>query len=65
MFLDGNSKKLAKFLKIKSARKKNVEIVDLVKGFPTHIWSKKIGLNTDENGPVKVCDRKNGAKVAK
>ena len=25
----------------KLAREKNVEIVDLVKGFPTHIWSQK------------------------
>ena len=33
-FMRGSRKK-------KIAREKNVEIVDLVKGFPTHIWSQK------------------------
>ena len=49
-------------------REKNVELVDhgrnvdLVKRFPTRIWSQKIGLDTAENGPYKVWDRKMGAR---
>ena len=49
----------------KLAREKNVEIVDLVKGFPTHIWLQKSASIQPENGPVKVCERKNGAQVTK
>ena len=32
----------------------NVNLVDLVKGFPTDIYEKKIGVDTAENEPLEV-----------
>ena len=42
---------------------KFVNLVDLVKGFQTNIYLKKIGFDTAENGPVKACQTVFESKV--